>query len=77
MCLHEPYFTATVQDNGGEKLAMIRTPLWENIVKSGVPNVDILSLPEQHKYRQSGLGEEETTSTWSLIRHLAQNFALG
>ncbi len=58
MVFHDPYFTVPVQEQTTQhqKLAMIRTPLWEFINKSDIKHVDILSIPEMHKYRQTGLG---------------------
>lgn len=47
---------------------MIRTPLWEYIVKSNSHGMDILSLPEQHKYRQSGLGILRKRLRWESHR---------
>jgi hypothetical protein len=68
LALHEPYFTASIEQGQSSQLAMVRTPLWEAIVKNIGEGVDILSVPETHKYRQTGLGILRKHESWERPR---------
>lgn len=70
VCLHEPYMTTTILHEDEQELAMVRTPLWEKIVHD-FRHVDILSLPELHKCRQSGLGILRKRLPWEKPRALS------
>ncbi|PIT68162.1 DUF2087 domain-containing protein [Bartonella tribocorum] len=56
LCLHEPTMTTTVALNGAQRVRRVRTPLWEEILYRLDGSYEALTLPENHKYRQSGLG---------------------
>ncbi|MCZ2159208.1 DUF2087 domain-containing protein [Bartonella sp. 220] len=56
LCLHEPTITTTVALNGQQRVRRVRTPLWEEILYRLDRSYEALTLPEYHKYRQSGLG---------------------
>ena len=69
LAIHEPYFTTAIQQGDDNRLAMVRTPLWEAIANNIGQGVDILSLPEMHKYRQTGLGLLRKHDTWERPRN--------
>ncbi|WP_142417156.1 DUF2087 domain-containing protein [Bartonella massiliensis] len=56
LCLHEPTMTTTVALDGEQRVRRVRTPLWEEILYRLDGTYEALTLPENHKYRQSGLG---------------------
>ncbi|WP_273721851.1 MULTISPECIES: DUF2087 domain-containing protein, partial [unclassified Bartonella] len=56
LCLHEPTMTTTVALNSEQRVRRVRTPLWEEILYRLDRSYEALTLPENHKYRQSGLG---------------------
>ncbi|WP_375670460.1 DUF2087 domain-containing protein [Bartonella sp. PS7NMGDW] len=56
LCLHEPTMTSTVALNGAQRVRRVRTPLWEEILYRLDGSYEALTLPENHKYRQGGLG---------------------
>ncbi|WP_208442338.1 class I SAM-dependent methyltransferase, partial [Bartonella raoultii] len=56
LCLHEPTMTTTVAVDGAQRVRRVRTPLWEEILYRLDGSYEALTLPENHKYRQSGLG---------------------
>ncbi|WP_375651426.1 DUF2087 domain-containing protein [Bartonella sp. AA78NXGY] len=56
LCLHEPTITTTIALNGEQRVRRVRTPLWEEILYRLDGSYEALTLPENHKYRQSGLG---------------------
>ncbi|WP_019220194.1 DUF2087 domain-containing protein [Bartonella florencae] len=56
LCLHEPTMTTPVALNGKQRVRGVRTPLWEEILYRLDGSYEALTLPENHKYRQSGLG---------------------
>ncbi|WP_375641224.1 DUF2087 domain-containing protein [Bartonella sp. AA168HLJHH] len=56
LCLHEPTITTTISLNGEQRVRRVRTPLWEEILYRLDGSYEALTLPENHKYRQSGLG---------------------
>ncbi|MET3590460.1 hypothetical protein ABID23_001571 [Bartonella silvatica] len=55
LCLHEPTMTTTVALNGTQLVRRVRTPLWEEILYRLDGSYEALTLPKNHKYRQSGL----------------------
>ncbi|WP_244428931.1 DUF2087 domain-containing protein [Bartonella vinsonii] len=48
--------TTTVALNGEQRVRRVRTPIWEEILYRLDGTYEALTLPENHKYRQSGLG---------------------
>ncbi|MGF7158000.1 DUF2087 domain-containing protein [Bartonella heixiaziensis] len=56
LCLHEPTMTTTIALNGEQRVRRVRTPIWEEILYRLDGSYEALTLPENHKYRQSGLG---------------------
>lgn len=56
LCLHEPTMTTTITLNGEQRVRRVRTPIWEEILYRLDGSYEALTLPENHKYRQSGLG---------------------
>ncbi|WP_375626863.1 DUF2087 domain-containing protein [Bartonella sp. MU37NMGALS] len=69
LCLHEPTMTSTVALNGARRVRRVRTPLWEEILYRLDGSYEALTLPENHKYRQSGLGIiRKRTSAEQIVR---------
>ncbi|WP_273788679.1 MULTISPECIES: DUF2087 domain-containing protein [Bartonella] len=69
LCLHEPTMTTTIALNGAQRGQSIRTPLWEEILYRLDGSYEALTLPENHKYRQSGLGIiRKRTPTEQIVR---------
>ncbi|SSZ39205.1 DUF2087 domain-containing protein [Bartonella grahamii] len=69
LCLHEPTMTTTVALNGAQRGQSVRTPLWEEILYRLDGSYEALTLPENHKYRQSGLGIiRKRTPTEQIVR---------
>ncbi|EJF84899.1 hypothetical protein MCU_00007 [Bartonella elizabethae Re6043vi] len=69
LCLHEPTMTTTVALNGEQRVRRVRTPLWEEILYRLDGSYEALTLPENHKYRQSGLGIiRKRTPTEQIVR---------
>ncbi|WP_375609715.1 MULTISPECIES: DUF2087 domain-containing protein [unclassified Bartonella] len=56
LCLHEPTMTTTIALNGEQRVRRVRTPIWEEILYRLDGSYESLTLPENHKYRQGGLG---------------------
>ncbi|WP_375671304.1 DUF2087 domain-containing protein [Bartonella sp. CL434QHHD] len=69
LCLHEPTMTTTIALNGEQRVRRVRTPLWEEILYRLDGSYEALTLPENHKYRQSGLGIiRKRTSAEQIVR---------
>ncbi|WP_375630548.1 MULTISPECIES: DUF2087 domain-containing protein [unclassified Bartonella] len=69
LCLHEPTITTTIALNGEQRVRRVRTPLWEEILYRLDGSYEALTLPENHKYRQSGLGIiRKRTSAEQIVR---------
>ncbi|WP_375653319.1 class I SAM-dependent methyltransferase [Bartonella sp. MR110HLJHH] len=69
LCLHEPTMTTTIALNGAQRGQSVRTPLWEEILYRLNGSYEALTLPENHKYRQSGLGIiRKRTSAEQIVR---------
>lgn len=69
LCLHEPTMTTTVALNGEKRVRRVRTPLWEEILYRLDGSYEALTLPENHKYCQSGLGIiRKRTPTEKIVR---------
>ncbi|WP_375669181.1 DUF2087 domain-containing protein [Bartonella sp. MR168JLCBS] len=69
LCLHEPTMTTTIALNGAQRGQSVRTPLWEEILYRLDGSYEALTLPENHKYRQSGLGIiRKRTSAEQIVR---------
>ncbi|WP_156851695.1 DUF2087 domain-containing protein [Bartonella refiksaydamii] len=69
LCLHEPTMTTAVAINGEQRVRRIRTPIWEEILYRLDGSYEALTLPENHKYRQSGLGIiRKRTKTEQVVR---------
>lgn len=69
LCLHEPTITTTVALDGAQRVRRVRTPLWEEILYRLDGSYEALTLPENHKYRQSGLGIiRKRTPTEQIVR---------
>lgn len=56
LCLHEPTMLTTVSMDGSQRIRRVRTPIWENLLRRQDDSFELITLPELHKYRQSGLG---------------------
>ncbi|AJX33368.1 Uncharacterized protein conserved in bacteria (DUF2087) [Burkholderia oklahomensis] len=57
LCLHEPTMLTTVSMEGGQqRVRRVRTPIWEELFRRLDDSFELITLPELHKYRQSGLG---------------------
>ncbi len=56
LCLHEPTMTTTIALNSEQRVRRVRTPIWEEILYRLDGSYEALTLPENHKYRQGGLG---------------------
>lgn len=56
LVLHEPMMLTTVDRSPHTALEMVRTPLWEELSARVGTDFELLTLPEAHKYRQSGVG---------------------
>lgn len=69
LLIHEPYMSSIVEGNKEQSIAMVRTPLWEFIIKSELINVDIISIPETHKYRQTSVGILRKYHQWETNRN--------
>ncbi|RQR40594.1 MULTISPECIES: DUF2087 domain-containing protein [unclassified Burkholderia] len=56
LCLHEPTMLTTVSMEGAQRVRRVRTPIWEELFRRLDDSFELVTLPELHKYRQSGLG---------------------
>ncbi len=56
LCLHEPTMLTTVNMEGTQRIRRVRTPIWEELFRRQDNSFELVTLPELHKYRQSGLG---------------------
>ena len=56
LCLHEPTMLATINMEGTQLVRRVRTPIWEELFRRLDDSFELVTLPELHKYRQSGLG---------------------
>ncbi len=56
LCLHEPTMLTTVSMEGAQRVRRVRTPIWEELFRRLDDSFELITLPELHKYRQSGLG---------------------
>lgn len=56
LCLHEPTMLTTVNMEGTQRVRRVRTPIWEELFRRQDNSFELVTLPELHKYRQSGLG---------------------
>lgn len=56
LCLHEPTMLTTVSMVGTQRVRRVRTPIWEELFRRLDDSFELITLPELHKYRQSGLG---------------------
>lgn len=56
LCLHEPTMLTTVSMEGAQRVRRVRTPIWEELFRRLDDSFELITLPEFHKYRQSGLG---------------------
>ncbi|OJY22610.1 MAG: hypothetical protein BGP02_17480 [Pandoraea sp. 64-18] len=56
LCLHEPTMLTTISRNGEPRVRRVRTPIWEALLHRLDNSFELITLPESHKYRQSGLG---------------------
>ena len=56
LCLHEPVMLTTVSMEGTQRLRRVKTPIWEELFRRLDDSFELITLPESHKYRQSGLG---------------------
>lgn len=56
LCLHEPTMLTTVSIEGAQRVRRVRTPIWEELFRRLDDSFELITLPELHKYRQSGLG---------------------
>ncbi|WP_375675793.1 DUF2087 domain-containing protein [Bartonella sp. AP9QHHD] len=69
LCLHEPTITTTIALNGEQRVRRVRTPIWEEILYRLDGSYEALTLPENHKYRQGGLGIiRKRTSAEQIVR---------
>ncbi|WP_454739111.1 DUF2087 domain-containing protein [Cupriavidus necator] len=56
LCLHEPTMLTTVSIEGLQRVRRVRSPIWEELFHRLDDSFELITLPELHKYRQSGLG---------------------
>lgn len=56
LCLHEPTMLSVVSAGESQRLRRVRSPIWEELVHRLDDSFELITLPELHKYRQSGLG---------------------
>ncbi|MDG9703272.1 DUF2087 domain-containing protein [Streptomyces sp. DH37] len=56
LCLHEPMMTTTVGTAQGNAVRTVRSPVWEEICSRYDGSYEFLTVPERHKYRQTGIG---------------------
>jgi len=56
LCLHEPSMLTTISTEGAQRVRRVRTPIWEELFRRLDDSFELVTLPELHKYRQSGLG---------------------
>ncbi|MEE1751534.1 DUF2087 domain-containing protein [Streptomyces sp. SP18CS02] len=56
LCLHEPMMTTTVDTPEGNTVRTVRSPVWEEIGARFDGSYEFLTVPERHKYRQTGIG---------------------
>lgn len=56
LVLHEPSMLTTVDRSPHTVLDTVRTPLWEELCSRIGSDFELITLPEPHKYRQSGVG---------------------
>ncbi|MGT0196848.1 DUF2087 domain-containing protein [Burkholderia pyrrocinia] len=56
LCLHEPTMLTTVSIGEAQRVRRVRTPVWEELFRRLDDSFELITLPELHKYRQSGLG---------------------
>ncbi|MFJ2992377.1 DUF2087 domain-containing protein [Pandoraea sp. NPDC087047] len=56
LCLHEPIMLTTVDMDGAQRVRRVRVPIWEELFRRLDDSFELITLPELHKYRQSGLG---------------------
>jgi predicted O-methyltransferase YrrM len=57
LALHDPYWPSMVDhDDDTQSLESVPSPLWQAIMHSHPDDVEVFTLPERHKYRQTGVG---------------------
>ncbi len=56
LCLHEPTMLTTISMEDAQRVRRVRTPIWEELFRRLDGSFELVTLPELHKYRQSGLG---------------------
>jgi conserved hypothethical protein len=56
LVLHEPTMLTTVNRSLQTVLETVRSPLWEELSSRVGEDFELITLPESHKYRQSGVG---------------------
>ncbi|WP_455478022.1 DUF2087 domain-containing protein [Bartonella sp. B10] len=56
LVLHEPTLLAPVNSNGNDLVHCVRSPIWKELLTRLDHSYEDITLPERHKYRQSGLG---------------------
>lgn len=56
LVMHEPSMLTTVDRSPHTLLETVRTPLWEELSSRIGSDFELITIPEPHKYRQSGVG---------------------
>jgi predicted O-methyltransferase YrrM len=56
LCLHEPTILSSVSAGELPRVRRIRAPVWEDLFRRLDDSFELITLPELHKSRQSGLG---------------------
>lgn len=56
LVLHEPTMLSPVRKNSETRLEVVRNPLWEELSAAVNDGFELITFPEPHKYRQSGVG---------------------
>lgn len=57
LALHDPYWPSMVEHaDDTQSLESVPSPLWQAIMHSHPDDVEVFTLPELHKYRQTGVG---------------------
>ncbi|MCW5258402.1 DUF2087 domain-containing protein [Verminephrobacter aporrectodeae subsp. tuberculatae] len=81
LCLHDPIMTTTVKVDGSHFVRKVRSPVWEELVYRFDGSYDLLTVPENHKYRQTGIGIiRKRTASELVVRYKslqAELFELG
>ncbi|MCC8466824.1 DUF2087 domain-containing protein [Photorhabdus bodei] len=68
ICLHEPLMTTTIKESSLTKVRTVRNPIWEEISTNLSNDFELITIPENHKYRQAGIGLLRKKDTYECTR---------